>query len=99
MNTGPIHEGPPRPLHTPLIHMNGDSRDGLLDPMEALYLAIGESLDKIGACNPNMRNYYPYPDGRARYEAALARVREWGNRLQLIREEIEADVEAIAGQK
>ncbi len=69
------------PRHLPTIHMNGDPIANLTEPLADLYSALGHAYDFSRQCMPNMRNFYMHADGRERYDAAIARVRSWQERI------------------
>lgn len=81
--------------HIPMIHLNGTSRERLLEHLENLYVYIHDADTTLRECYPNMRDYYPFPDGQARYDAARERVNGWQRLLDSIRTDIEADIAAI----
>lgn len=81
--------------HTPMIHLNGTSKNDLVECLDQLYDAVNKAYYLTRPCSPNMRDYYPYSDGQARYEAARERIRGWQVALDAILKDIEADVQAI----
>ena len=48
---------------TPVIHLNGESRESHTGKREAVYTALREVGDLMRQCAPNMRDYYVKPDG------------------------------------
>lgn len=57
----------------PTIHLNGSSKQVLMDDLLAAHRAIGVALNKMRQCTPNGRDYYPQGDGvteKARAEHA-----------------------------
>jgi hypothetical protein len=53
----------------PMVHLNGTSRDDLLDVREKAYFALSEAFDALRQIAPNGRDYYPYGPGAL--EAAI----------------------------
>lgn len=45
----------------PIIHMNGNSRQSLLDEIQEAITALTEGLHRLAEMAPNGRNYYPAP--------------------------------------
>lgn len=45
----------------PIIHMNGTSRDELVDQRRFAANAIAEAFSALGKMSPNGRDYYPVP--------------------------------------
>lgn len=43
----------------PTIHLNGTSRESLMDGFEAAYYALGKAYDVLKQTAPNGRDYYP----------------------------------------
>ncbi len=78
----------------PTIHMNGTSRESLLDDLIAASEALQIALDKVGRTMPNGRDYYPQGDAAHR-EALRQHVRRIQD-LTAIRREIVEIAEAIA---
>lgn len=73
----------------PTVHMNGDTRQGLIDQHMAVYRAAGKLLTALYESGPNGRNYYPQgPD--AIYYAG----KEHRARCESV-EKIKADMETI----
>ena len=80
----------------PIIHLNGTSREALLNALESAYGAITEAMDKLCECAPNGRDYYPAP---GRMELALAQHRLRGEHLKAVRDSIQAEVDGIVAQE
>jgi len=70
---------------TPIIHLNGDRRETLLENLENAYRAVDFALDKLRQCAPNGRNYYPAP---GRMQLAEAQHRERMLHLQSVRDSL-----------
>lgn len=77
---------------TPIIHMNGDCKQTLLNNLEAAYTAVGAAMDALMECSPNGRNFYPEP---GRLQKAEAQHRERWDHLQAVRASLEAEAIAI----
>lgn len=77
----------------PFIHMNGTSRERLLEALEEAYCAVREAMDKLRECAPNGRDYYPAP---GRMEQAVAQHRGRQEHLQAVYDSIEAEAHAIS---
>lgn len=43
----------------PTVHLNGTSREDLLEAIEQAYLAVSEAQSKLAQTAPNARDYYP----------------------------------------
>jgi hypothetical protein len=60
---------------TPIIHLNGDRYETLIEQLEDAYEAVGLAMDALQRCAPNSRNSYPIP-GRLPM-AETAETGEW----------------------
>lgn len=78
---------------TPIIHLNGTSKESLLEALENAYAAVREAMDKLRECAPNGRDYYPEP---GRMDKAVAQHRQRQEHLQAVYDSIEAEAYAIA---
>lgn len=77
----------------PTIHLNGTSRESLLEALETAYRKLGEAYDALKQTAPNGRDYYPQgPNaiGQATSEH-FARLK----RIDEVRDELEALAIAI----
>ena len=54
---------------TPIIHLNDDRRETLLEQLKRACLAVGDAMEALRQCAPNGRNYYPEPGRMQRAEA------------------------------
>ena len=82
-------------LTIPTVHMNGTSRDNLVNPLREAYKALRIALDKLAETAPNGRDYYPQgPDAINR---AMDEYRSRQERLQSVQKEL-TDI-AMAVQK
>ncbi len=57
-----------RALVLPIVHLNGTSKQELLEQRETAYAAVQTALDALRGMSPNGRDYYPVP---GRLELAL----------------------------
>jgi hypothetical protein len=73
---------------TPIIHMNGDRRETLLNNLEQAYSAVHEAMEALRQCAGNGRNFYPEPGRFERYEAQH---RERQMHLQSVLDSLEAE--------
>lgn len=73
-------------LIIPTIHLNGTSGRDLLDQHTDAMSAIADAIEKLP--HPNGRDYYP--QGPRAIDEAIAQTRDWAQRLDGIRKEIEA---------
>lgn len=46
-------------MTAPTIHMNGTSRDGLMEPLETASNALNDAYEALKQTAPNGRDYYP----------------------------------------
>ncbi len=95
---GRSHEGtrwsvpPLQPVTTPIIHLNGDRRETLLDNLEHAYTAVSAAQDALRPCAGNARNFYPEP---GRFERYQAQHRERQEQLQAVLDSLTAEAEQI----
>ena len=80
-------------MMTPTIHMNGTSRNSLLDEINDAMRALSVALEKLALMAPNARDYYPQGEdafGKARQEHAnrLTSVRKVREELKTLAESI-----------
>lgn len=73
---------------TPIIHLNGDRRETLMENLESAYRAVDDAMDKLRECAPNGRNYYPNP---GRMQLAEAQHLERQLHLQAVRNSLAAE--------
>lgn len=81
-------------MMVPTIHLNGSSREDLLERTTEAGRAVGDALDALERAGPNGRDYYPQGD-----EAFLRANLEHVDRMRRIRsvlEELRELAEAIA---
>jgi hypothetical protein len=86
---------PPTPVVAPIIHLNGDRAETLLDQLEAVYSALSDALAALRQAGPNGRNYYP-EDGLL--EKAIAQHQRRMRAITDMQEEIVAECDAINEQ-
>lgn len=60
-------------LAIPKVHLNGTSKDGLLEPIKDVIHALHEAERKLAATAPHMRDYY-VQDGEAYAKAEAQHV-------------------------
>lgn len=80
-------------LQLPTIHLNGTSRDGLVDPLVEAYGKLGDAYDSLKQTAPNGRDYYP--QGPAAFEAARQQHESRLRRVDELRSELEELINAI----
>jgi hypothetical protein len=83
-------------MTVPTIHMNGTSRNRLLDDICEATDALERAYQAIKRCAPNGRDYYPQGP-----EALTTATNEHMDRLrkvEAVQSELNALAEAIAGQ-
>jgi hypothetical protein len=78
--------------HLPIIHLNGTSKQSLLEQLEEVYLALSAALDAMRKASPNGRDYYPQP-GRMEKALLVHRRRMLGVSSLMV--EVERDVHHI----
>lgn len=82
-------------LIAPIVHLNGDTQDTLLENHCEAMQAIRDAISKLPECNP--RNYYPI--SAAHCEAAQDQRMRWTKALDQILREIECVTEHIADKR
>ncbi len=80
-------------IQCPLIHLNGTTADSLIEELNEAYIAIDAALDAMRKIGPNGRDYYPL--GPEAMEAATTQHRSRAMRLQNVKDELEAIINAI----
>ena len=81
---------------TPTIHLNGSSKDSLLEELCTALDALHAAETALHCCSPNARDYYPQGP-----EAFPGAVREHLQRVKAIRDvraALEAILETVADQ-
>lgn len=53
----------------PTVHLNGTSKEALLEAIEQAHSALLAAQQKLAETGPNARDYYVQPDPRAFYKA------------------------------
>lgn len=81
-------------LKHPTVHLNGTSREALLDSYEQAGRAIDAALLALSDASPNARDYYPQGDGA--FQTAVAQHRARYDALWAVKLEIEALAENLA---
>ena len=78
----------------PTIHLNGDSRETLLDQCRKALVAIRDAITACREMHPNGRNYYPQgPDAIGK---AMSEHEERLSKIFDVRDDLERMMEAIA---
>jgi len=85
--------GEPLDLAVPTIHLNGTSKQSLLDALSTAEHALGVALETLHDASANGRDYYP--QGIAAWERARAEGESRIARVRSVRLEIEALIIAI----
>ena len=78
------------PLAVPTVHLNGTSRDALLEQLLEAAHAIHEAGRKLAAAYPNARDYYVQPGA-----AIAVAMRQHETRMNKLRE-VAGELETIA---
>lgn len=86
-----------RPPQLPFIHLNGSSRAALLEQYDQARRAVSGARRVVEAASPNLRDYYPHPDGEGAYKRALAEHASRVERLAAVAEELHAICEHLEG--
>lgn len=80
-------------LVIPIVHLNGTSRESLIDNLSEVYNALEDVRGKLKQAAPNGRDYYPDP---GRMDLAVAQHRRRLSAIDALQNEIEAEMEAIS---
>jgi len=86
-----------KPVCYPLVHLNGTSKQQLIDGLCEAYAKLCDAYDALKQAAPNRRDYYPLPDNW--WEAAQAQHRERLLAIDAIRDSLQAEIEAIDENK
>lgn len=78
-------------MRKPTIHLNGTSREALLEGYVTAISAVNDAMAKLAAAAPNGRDYYPQGTGalteaQQEHEARAAKLRSVAAELQEIAE-------------
>lgn len=68
-------------LAIPTVHVNGTTRNRLVEQMESAVRALDEAIHRAREAEPNGRDYYPQGD-----EAIRLAVDQHGRRLRVLHE-------------
>jgi len=79
---------------TPTVHLNGTSRQALLEGYVAAARAVREAMEAVQAAAPNARDYYV--QGPAEWGLAQKEHRARLEKLEEVRAELEALAEEVA---
>jgi len=87
-----IHAGS---LVLPVVHLNGTSREELMDQREKAWEAIGDAFEAVKQMAPNGRDYYPI-DGLL--EKAIEQHKRRLRTLQELQDELQEEIDRIGGK-
>ena len=73
-------------MQAPLVHLNGTSREELLRQITEAMSALTDAVTALNNACPNLRDYYPLPEGC--WSAAVAEHVSRRERLMSVREEL-----------
>lgn len=84
-------------LVAPLVHLNGTSRDSLLEQLEAAAEAVNTAQNVLQNCHPNGRDYYPLAPIDGKPVISIATEQHWHRQrlLESVRLELNAIYDAI----
>ena len=82
-------------LIVPLVHLNGASKQRLLQQLEDAYDALQVAYDALRQASPNQRDYYHTP---GLYEKALAQHTKRQQAIDDVLTSIQAETEEISFQ-
>ena len=88
----PMKEKPMTDVVTPIVHLNGTSKQELIDQRLAVLDALRKAGEALRNAAPNARDYYPEPGRLTRAEAQHRRRLET---LKLLVKQVEAEVTLI----
>ena len=77
----------------PTIHMNGTSKEALVEALSEAYRAVNEAGRKLAEAYPNGRDYYP--QGAGAINTAMKEHESRMERLRSVAKELEEIVVAI----
>ena len=80
-------------MQIPTIHLNGTSKDGLIEPLHNAILALDAAITAVCEAAPNARDYYP--QGPAAFTAAQDEHTARLKQLDAVKEELETLAAAI----
>jgi len=83
-------------MQLPLIHLNGTSKDSLVEDLCNASQALNDAYDALKRTAPNGRDYYPL--GAIAFEKAIAEHNERLRSLDAIKAEIDALTTGIYDQ-
>lgn len=79
----------------PTVHLNGTSKEALIDQIKDAYGAIETAIDALCAAAPNARDYYP--QGPDAFSAARAQHDARAKKLVEVRDELTGIYHALDG--
>ena len=80
-------------LSIPTVHMNGTSKNELLDQLSSVYEALDNVLDVMRNASPNGRDYYTQEHGS--FEKAVTEHRHRALKVYAVRDEVETLIYCI----
>ena len=75
-------------LTYPLVHMNGTSKEDLLDGYQKAWEALSRASDALAATSPHARDYYPKENGNREYGYAYRQHLDRMCAIEVIMDEI-----------
>jgi len=82
-------------LAVAFVHLNGSSRESLLEQLETAYTAVNAAMDALRQCAPNGRDSYPVDGLQQRREAQHRTRQEY---LQAVADSLETEAIALQEQ-
>jgi hypothetical protein len=89
MSTAPV------PIIAPCVHLNGTSKDALLDQLGAVYSALENARHMLQQAAPNGRDYYIGPHS---LNDAIMQQRDRLLALDTVQRSVEAEMDLINAQ-
>lgn len=84
-------------MKLPTVHMNGTSAKTLSGDLESAVESLDAAIDRLAACAPNARDYYP--QGNAAFGVAIAEHRQRVDALRMVRADLTAIWEHVENQQ
>lgn len=83
------------PVIAPIVHLNGTSKQMLMDELEEAYYALNKAYDVIKQSGPNGRDYYPVP---GLMEKAVEQHTQRLKAIDAVKDSIAEQLNAISSQ-